>query len=152
MNHCTLCSGPIRGGYAISDDNKPAHAICLKSNRRQSRPVDGLDESQLEPLSADDHAALATRPKTWGECRDGVGPCVWVSCRYHLGIDVTEHGRLVLVHPDPTEMAEPCALRLAERGDSTGADVAKRLGITRQRVEQLTNRALRVLRMAGVQR
>lgn len=149
MNACTFCSGPIRGGYAISDDNKPAHAICLKSHRRQSRPVDGLDESQLDPLSAADRAALETRPKTWGECRDRVGPCPWVACRYHLGVEVTEHGRLVLCVPEPTEMAEPCALRIAERGELTLGQVGARLGVTRQRVEQLEHKAVRSLKRVG---
>lgn len=152
MNTCSLCSGQIRGGYAISDDNKPAHAICLKSHRRQSRPVEGLDESQLEPLDADDHAALATRPKTWGECRGNTGPCIWVSCRYHLGIEVTEHGRLVLCVPEPTEMAEPCALRIAERGERDGPQLARLLGVTRQRVQQLEIKAVRKLRQIEIPR
>lgn len=149
MNTCALCSGSIRGGYAISDDNKPAHAVCLRRNRRQTRPIAGLDESRAEPLSADDHAALATRPKTWGECREQTGPCPWVSCRYHLGIDVTEHGRLLLCDPEPTEMAEPCALRVATRGELTLSQVGVRLGVTRQRVEQLEHKAVRALKRVG---
>lgn len=37
------------------------------------------------------------RPRTRGECLGGYRPCPWVSCRHHLGVDVTEVGSLVLV-------------------------------------------------------
>lgn len=152
MNTCALCSGKIPAGYTVTDDHKPAHSWCLKRYRRQQRETPGLDTTTLEPLDADDHAALATRPKTWGECRDNTGPCVWVGCRYHLGIEVTEHGRLVLCVPEPTEMAEPCALRVAERGDHDGPALARLLGVTRQRVQQLEIRAVRKLRFVEIPR
>ena len=74
---------------------------------------------------------------------------MWVSCRYHLGIEVTEHGRLVLCVPEPTEMAEPCALRVASRGEKTLNQVGALLGVTRQRVEQLEHKAVRSLKRVG---
>ena len=39
------------------------------------------------------------RPKTLGDCRGGVRPCPWLSCRFNLLTDVLEDGTLVLNAP-----------------------------------------------------
>jgi hypothetical protein len=36
------------------------------------------------------------RPATVGDCRGGVRPCPWLSCRFNLLVDVLEDGNLVL--------------------------------------------------------
>lgn len=40
-----------------------------------------------------------TRPKTVGECRGGIRPCPWVSCRFNLLLDVDANGSLTLNVP-----------------------------------------------------
>lgn len=149
MITCALCRGPFRTRAAWLD-GKPVHGYCAKAHRKRTKAHAELDAllGPIEPLSTEDLDALAERPRTWGECCERTDPCPWVSCRYHLGVDVTERGRLVLVHPAPDEMAEPCALRIAHRGEHTFGQVSKFVGVTRQRVEQLTNRAARRLRRA----
>lgn len=46
-------------------------------------------------LAVIDEAALV-RPKTVGDCRGGVRPCPWVSCKFNLLIDVVDEGGIVL--------------------------------------------------------
>src|SRR5688572_12403196 len=58
------------------------------------------------------------RPSTRGECLSSPRPCPFVSCRYHLAIDAhrdTEgKPRLRVLHEDPTEMVNTCALDVAD--------------------------------------
>lgn len=39
------------------------------------------------------------RPKTVGDCRGGIRPCPWLSCRFNLLVDTLEDGSLVLNAP-----------------------------------------------------
>jgi Sigma-70, region 4 len=106
-----------------------------------------LRQEAIEPAEAR-RAALA-RPRTRDDCRDGPRPCPWTSCRHHLGLDVTTSG--AIDYPsnglEPWELAETCALDIAERGDPLTLDqVARILGISRQRVHQVERMALLHLR------
>lgn len=86
-----------------------------------------------------------SRPRTRGECIDGPRPCPWVSCRHHLYLDVGKNaGRLKFNFPDlePGELAESCALDVADRGGETLERVAERMNLTRERVRQIESRAL----------
>src|ERR1700746_2397319 len=58
------------------------------------------------------------RPKTRGECQEMMRPCPFVSCKYHLYIDVhPERGSIKVNFPDlePEDMYESCALDVAEQ-------------------------------------
>lgn len=86
------------------------------------------------------------RPKTRGECAGGQRPCPYVSCRNHLYLEVSEaSGAIQFNAPDSEvwEMAETCALDVAERGDSTYEEVGTDLQLTREGVRQIEARALR---------
>ena len=99
-------------------------------------------------LDDEDFAALADRPRTWGECRESTGPCPWVACRHHLYLDINPlTGSIKLNHPDlePEELEHPCALRLAHRGPQKLEDVGRRLNLTRERTRQLEVMGLRRL-------
>lgn len=93
-------------------------------------------------------AALARRPRTRADCRDGERPCPWCSCRWHLALEVTPEGRVVLPHGDIDleRMSETCALDVAERGGATLEEVGQLLGLTRERIRQLEAQALGKLR------
>jgi hypothetical protein len=85
------------------------------------------------------------RPRTRGECRDGIRPCPYVSCKYNLYLDVDpKTGSIKLNFPElqPWQMAESCALDVAERGGVTLEETADLLNITRERVRQVQERAL----------
>lgn len=85
------------------------------------------------------------RPRTRGECRGEERPCPWVSCRHHLYLDINaETGSIKFVFPDlePWELANSCALDVAEAGTSTLEEIGQHLNVTRERVRQIEVRGL----------
>lgn len=86
-----------------------------------------------------------TRPKTRAECIDGPRPCPFVSCRHHLYLEVAEKtGVIKLNFPglEVDELAESCALDVADYGGATRDEIGAVLGVTKGRVMQIENRAL----------
>ena len=90
------------------------------------------------------------KPKTRAECRHGIRPCPFVSCRYHLYLDVKENGSIKINFPDLEvwQMEETCALDVAERGAITLEEIGEIMNLTRERVRQLEVNALFKLKMA----
>lgn len=89
------------------------------------------------------------RPLCRGECRNGVRPCPYVSCRYHLYLDINEAtGSLKINFPDkePDELVETCALDVAERGRTSLERTGYLLNMTRERVRQLVDMIVEELR------
>lgn len=78
------------------------------------------------------------RPKKRWQCEQGDRPCPFLSCRHHLAVDVTAAGGLKLNHPEAelADLADTCALDVADRGGITLEEVAFRLNVTRERVRQ----------------
>lgn len=92
----------------------------------------------------------AGRPKSRKECAKGPRPCPWVSCKYHLYLDVNpETGSIKLNFPDKDvwEMGNTCALDVADRGGITLEDVGDILNLTRERIRQVEVRGLQKLRI-----
>ena len=66
------------------------------------------------------------RPVHRSACREGERPCLYVSCRYHLYLDVNPMtGSIKINFPDKEvwELEETCALDVAERGGITLEEV-----------------------------
>ncbi|MFW5740162.1 MAG: sigma factor-like helix-turn-helix DNA-binding protein [Myxococcota bacterium] len=85
------------------------------------------------------------KPRTRADCADGPRPCPFVSCKYHLFIDVSaKTGAIKLNFPDLEvwEMNESCALDVADRGGTTLEDVGAIMNLTRERIRQLEVKAL----------
>jgi len=85
------------------------------------------------------------KPKTRAECVDGARPCPYVSCKYHLYIDVSPRtGAIKLNFPDLEvwELPESCALDVADRGGTTLEDVGAIMNLTRERIRQVEVKAL----------
>lgn len=85
------------------------------------------------------------KPKTRSECVDTERPCPYVSCKYHLYIDVHPvRGSIKLNFPDVEvwEMTETCALDIADRGGITLEEVGEIMNLTRERVRQLETTGL----------
>lgn len=90
------------------------------------------------------------RPETRAECKDGMRPCPFVSCKYHLYLDVNpETGSIKINFPDLEldQMAETCALDVADRGGITLEEVGEILNLTRERIRQVEVRGLLKLKM-----
>lgn len=89
------------------------------------------------------------RPRTREDCRTAERPCPYVSCKYHLYLDVNpETGSIKINFPDLEvwELAETCALDVAERGGTTLEDVGELLNLTRERIRQVEVLGLEKLR------
>jgi hypothetical protein len=85
------------------------------------------------------------RPTTREECKDMERPCPFVSCKYHLYIDVHPvRGSIKLNFPDVEvwEMTETCALDVADRGGITLEEVGEIMNLTRERVRQVETAGL----------
>lgn len=119
--------------------------VSQKELRRERR----LERLAGESAGAEELAELErVRPRVRGDCADGPRPCPWAGCRHHLLLDVTPAGSLQLNYPgqEVEELAESCALDVAERGGVTLEAVADALGVVRERVRQIEEDALRKLR------
>lgn len=93
------------------------------------------------------------RPKTRAECIDGPRPCPFVSCKFHLYLDVktdTNSIKLNFPHLEVWEMEHTCSLDVAERGGMTLEEVGHILNLTRERVRQVEVAGLEKLRETGV--
>lgn len=101
------------------------------------------------------------RPRTRGDCAGGERPCPWVSCRYHLAVEV-QRGGSISINPlllddaingdelDLTRLPETCALDVADRGPTTARYVAGLVGKTFQLVEIVVKQGLeRAAKKAG---
>lgn len=67
-------------------------------------------------------------------------PCPYVSCRYHLGVDVDPRtGSIKFNRPDlePWEMSETCALDVADRGGCSLEEGGQLYNLTRERIRQI---------------
>jgi hypothetical protein len=85
------------------------------------------------------------RPQSRGECADMERPCPFVSCRYHLYIDVHPvRGSIKINFPvlEVWEMTDTCALDIADRGGITLEEVGEIMNLTRERVRQVETQGL----------
>ena len=93
------------------------------------------------------------RPKTRADCVDGPRPCPWVSCKYHLYLDVKEETQSIKLnfpHLEVWEMEQTCALDVAEQGGLTLEEVGHILNLTRERVRQVEVGGLEHLKQTGL--
>ena len=105
-----------------------------------------------------DEGQHAERPRTRAECPDtSEGPCPWVSCKYHLYLDVNDRtGSIKLNFPglEVWELPDTCALDVADphrvgKGDGLTLErVGETINVTRERVRQIEAMALRKARAA----
>ena len=85
------------------------------------------------------------KPSTRADCADMERPCPFVSCKYHLYIDVHPvRGSIKINFPDLEvwEMQDTCALDIADRGGITLEEVGEIMNLTRERVRQVETQGL----------
>ena len=93
----------------------------------------------------------STRPKTRADCVSSQRPCLFVSCKHNLYLDVNpETGSIKLNFPDKEigELPYTCALDVAEKGGITLEEVGEIMNLTRERIRQVETRGLLKLREA----
>jgi hypothetical protein len=64
-------------------------------------------------------------------------------------LDVSDTGKLKARHDDIEQMPETCSLDVADRGGETLEEIARMLGLTRERIRQIEVDALERLRAVG---
>lgn len=92
------------------------------------------------------------RPQSRGECANVARPCPYVSCKYHLYIDVNPTtGSIKINFPDLEvwELQHSCALDVAGQGGITLEEVGEILNLTRERIRQVEVRGLMKLKELG---
>jgi hypothetical protein len=85
-------------------------------------------------------------PLTRAECPTQ-RPCMYLSCRHHMGNDQGEKG--VQVMDLPLDTVPTCSLDIADGGAKTLEEVAVLMGVTREYVRQIETKALRQIRING---
>ncbi len=91
----------------------------------------------------------ACRPRSRADCASGPRPCMFISCKHHLYLDVNPAtGSIKLNFPDKEvwELNETCALDVADRGGITLEEVGSIMNLTRERIRQVETRGLLKLR------
>jgi hypothetical protein len=82
------------------------------------------------------------RKITRGACLTVPGPCPHRMCRYHAA---QPEGSAAGERNPPPPDVEMCSLRLAKLGGMTLEDIGRRMSISRERVRQIEERAMRGL-------
>jgi len=99
----------------------------------------------VDALTAEDRAALSTRPRHRADCAVTSRPCPWVGCRHHLYLDVNPRtGSIKINFPDrePDQLEHSCALDVDDGAPMTLDDIGARMNLTHERVRQIEIRAL----------
>ncbi|HWV37567.1 MAG TPA: sigma factor-like helix-turn-helix DNA-binding protein [Vulgatibacter sp.] len=149
----------------IADEEvaKPAEAPAEPEARRRSKTMSrkemarDLRRRREQGLMDPEEAQLlqeieAKRPRWRADCVDGPRPCLYVSCKHHLYLDVNpQTGSVKLNFPDKEiwELEETCALDVADRGGITLEEVGAIMNLTRERIRQVESRGLYKLRVAA---
>lgn len=115
-----------------------AERKTLQVSKRDVEEHRSETEQILEELKGD--GVNTEFPETRGDCPT-VRPCPFVSCRYHLYLEVTSHGSIKFnFHGrEPWEMGESCALDIADENyDGLPlSQIGHHLGLTRERIRQI---------------
>ena len=125
-----------------------------RKGRRRSRTIPMRQLTRDELIQGAELTDLIDydRPQSRADCKNMHRPCPFVSCRYHLYLEVNEDtGSIKLNFPDMelTEMPETCALDVADRGGVTLEEIGEILNLTRERIRQVESRGLEQLRELG---
>ena len=108
--------------------------------RSKTIPTRRLSKDEIVELQRTLAELEESRPELREDCRTAERPCPYVSCKYHLYLDInTETGTIKINFPDLEvwEMSETCALDVADRGGITLEEVGELLNLTRERIRQV---------------
>jgi hypothetical protein len=130
------------------DDRRRSKTMSRKEmardlrRRRLLNEIDPEEQALLTEISQ-------SRPKSRADCISMPRPCVFVSCKYNLYLDVNpETGSIKLNFPDKEiwELEYTCALDVAEKGGITLEEVGEIMNLTRERIRQVETRGLEKVR------
>jgi Sigma-70, region 4 len=140
----------LKSEDAVPDERKRSKTMSRKEmarDLRRRRLTGDIDPEEAELLGE----LTDNRPKTRADCISSPRPCVFVSCKYNLYLDVNpETGSIKLNFPDKElfELEYTCALDVAEKGGITLEEVGEIMNLTRERIRQVETRGLEKVRTA----
>jgi Sigma-70, region 4 len=137
-------------GAEPEDERHRARTMSRKEMARELRRQRQTGEVDLDEVALRQEIERL-RPKTRGACVNGPRPCLFISCKHHLYLDVNpETGSVKLNFPDKEiwELKYTCALDVADLGGITLEDVGQIMNLTRERIRQVEARGLVKLRVA----
>jgi len=96
-------------------------------------------KKELRELKNIDYPEGIERPRIRADCLMMLRPCPFVTCKYHLYLDVEKTGSIKFnyVDKEPWEIHPSCALDVADKGGLTLEEVGRLLNITRERIRQI---------------
>jgi len=118
---------------------------CTRIARAHS-PRDLSDEEEELRVGRLLYPEKFTRPRTRGECENGIRPCPYVGCRHHLALDVRPTGSIVRTKLPLASLPATCSLDVAEDGGRSLRDVAPYLELTQEGVRQVEVAAIAKLK------
>ncbi len=145
---------PMAAAYDEEPEGDERHRAKTMSRKemardmRKQRQAGGQDPEEVALMREIDRV----RPKTRADCVNGARPCLFVSCKHHLYLDVNPNtGSVKLNFPDKEiwELKYTCALDVADQGGITLEDVGGIMNLTRERIRQVEARGLLKLRAAA---
>jgi Zn-finger protein len=89
------------------------------------------------------------KPKTRSECLKMKRPCLFVSCKFHLFLDVNPETKSIKFNfpgKEVWDLKETCALDVADKAGVTLEEVGAIMNLTRERIRQVEMRALQKLK------
>ena len=138
------------------EEERPAPVLEEKPARRmraKTLKAKPLTKEEREEYASEFVILDQIRPAHRGECREGIRPCPFVSCKFHLYLDVNpRNGHVKYNFPDLEvwEMLETCSVDIAERERGvTLEEVGKVMNLTRERVRQVEVSGLEKIRAIG---
>jgi hypothetical protein len=121
----------------------------LKYRRRYIKALDENTTIPAEQRELLKKLCMQPIPRTRADCRNTVRPCLRVSCRWHLFLDVNpETGTIKFNFPDREvwELEETCTLDVAERGGVTLEELGAMFNLTRERIRQVEVKGMEKLK------
>lgn len=147
-------------GAPLEQEGAPLEDADGKRGRRRSRTMSrkeiarelrrqraiGYADPEIDAIRRE---IEASRPRSRAACAQGQRPCLFISCKHHLYLDVNPTtGSIKLNFPEKEvwELDETCALDVADRGGITLEEVGTIMNLTRERIRQVETRGLLKLR------
>lgn len=121
---------------------KRSQTLSTRRMAREHRKMKARGELEM--------ACHIGHPTSRSQCVNMPRPCLYVSCRHHLYLDVNEEtGSIKFNFPDKEvwELEETCALDVADRGGITLEEVGSIMNLTRERIRQLELSGLEKLKV-----
>jgi hypothetical protein len=138
---------PEEEAEPLADEPAPTQAVERQRGRTIQRRLDRTEKADLVAIERTETVTLLRllRPRRRADCEGGQRPCAFVSCKWHLYLDVNPSTGSIKVnfpHLEVWELPETCALDIASRGGETLEEVGELMNITRERTRQIEEKAL----------